>query len=714
MERFGRWVARHAWLIIGVWVGVFLVAGAYGSSAIEHLSTEGGYNEQADSYTAYRLYAEHFQGSAPDITVLYSSESMTVDDPRFVAAVDEVLAGLPTDQVRVATNGLQAPPEAGMVSDDRHAVQVFLTVGDGDVAEVVNQFRGYREDLVADSPGIDTDVAGTIAMGTEVLDLTERDSVRAEVIALPIVFVLSLFIFRGLPAALMPPVVGMIAVTVSLAAMRFVSTFTTVASTTMMIVTLLGLGLAIDYTLFVVSRFREELGAGRGRAAAVEAMGPTVAHAGRTVIFSALVVSVAMASLLVFPIDTVRSMAYGSIPAVLTAMAAAVTLLPAVLAVLAHRINALQLRRRTDVEDDTAGVWAHIGRAVMRRPWAYLVGVSALLIALGLPALGAHWGSIDLTQLPRDSQARSAQDRVDHYFGGGRVTAWTIYEGDPAQVPAYSAALTERGVDAVTPLGTVQRVGQQPLSFLYYTWPGSTQSPESHDLVRDLRQIEVPDGSRAFVGGDTATSVDQVQVLGERLPWMVLVVVVSMLVLLGAAFRSVVLPVKAVIVSAISILASFGVVTWVFQDGHLSGLLGFEAPGYVEIVSVLVMGAILFGLSMDYEVFLLSRVHEEYLRTGDNTSAVVHGLARTGRIITGAALLLAVVIGGFVTSSVVFMKMIGLGMLVAVLLDATVVRGLLVPAAMKLLGHWNWWPQRPAVPAGPGVEKVAVGSDAAG
>ena len=300
--------------------------------------------------------------------------------------------------------------------------------------------------------------------------------------------------------------------------------------------------------------------------------------------------------------------------------------------------------------------------------------------------------------------SRVAADLQAEQFGGQTASARIVLRGaDDAATRAYAQEIESLdGVRSVQPLAAEQ-VDGEPVSLLEATWAGNGQTEASQDLVRDIRGIDPGEGAVALVGGPTAQAVDLIDSVGDRLPWMGLVVVVVMLVLLFVAFGSVVLPLKAVVMTAVSIGASFGVVTWIFQEGHLSGLLGFTSPGYLDVTQPILMLAILFGLSMDYEVFLLSRVREEWDRRGDtstdqrdrNTAAVAAGVQRTGRIITSAALLLAVVIGGFATSGIVFLKMIGVGMLVAVLLDATVVRGLLVPATMRLLGRANWWAPGP-------------------
>ena len=416
--------------------------------------------------------------------------------------------------------------------------------------------------------------------------------------------------------------------------------------------------------------------------------------AGRTVLFSGLTVAAAMSSLLVFPQAFLKSMGYGGMSAVVIAMLAALTLLPATLRLLGRKIDAGRLpwrRHRPVTVDDEHGWWARLARGVMRRPVAIIVVITFVLLAVASPFLGVKWGSVDYRVLPPDASAHIAADKLNEDFGAERSSASLLITGaDEEAVAAY-----QQEVEAVDGVIAVQPVASEGDSTLLRAfWDGNSQTEASQDVVHDLRAIDPPEG-QALVGGNTANTVDLTASVGSHLLWMALIVVSVMLVLLFLAFGSVVLPFKAILMNAVSITASFGIVTWIFQDGHLSGLLGFEPQGYLDATNPILMLAILFGLSMDYEVFLLSRVREQWDRTHDNDLAVATGVQKTGRIITSAALLLAVVIGAFGLSGIVFMKMIGIGMLVALLIDATVVRALLVPATMKLLGDWNWWAPGP-------------------
>jgi RND superfamily putative drug exporter len=386
-------------------------------------------------------------------------------------------------------------------------------------------------------------------------------------------------------------------------------------------------------------------------------------------------------------------MGYGGVAAVVIAMLAALTVLPAVLRLLGRKVDGGRLpwrRHRPVAVDDAHGRWAALARGVMRRPWLVIVGTVAGLLLIASPFLGVKWGGVDYRVLPADAPAHVAAEKLAD-FGPETSTASLLVRGaSEADVADYAQAVDD--IDGVTGVGTIATSGDATL--LRASWDGNTQSEQSQAMVERIRDVEPASGD-VLVGGTSANTVDLIDSVGSHLPWMGMIVVVVMLVLLFVAFGSMVLPVKAVVMNLFSITASFGVVTSIFSDGHLSGLLGFTPQGFLDATNPILMLAILFGLSMDYEVFLLSRVREQYDRTGDNDVAVATGVQKTGRIITSAAVLLGVVIGAFALSDIVFMKMLGIGMLVALLVDATVVRALLVPATMKLLGRLNWWAPGP-------------------
>ncbi|WGY02445.1 MMPL family transporter [Nocardioides sp. QY071] len=689
IERWGALVVRRAVAVLLVGLGVTALAAVAGVGLEDKLSAGGFDDPGTESARELALERSTFGNRSIDAIVIFSSDEEEAADPSFQAEVQRTVAAIPQDSV-VSVLTWYDVQDPAMVSKDGHATAVYVSLAGDSQNDFIDSFDEMRP--AVEKSSLHTELAGPYAVYTDVNEETKSDLLRAELVSMPIVLILSLIIFRSVVAALMPLLVGLVAVLGARATIAGLNHLVDVSIFAPNIITLLGLGLAIDYALFVVSRFREEIARDPDdtRGAVVR----TMATAGRTVAFSALTVAAAMSSLLVFPQTFLKSIGYGGIAAVLIAMVAALTVLPAVLALLGTRIDAIRipfLQRATPVETGH-GAWARLARAVMRRPVVVATAVVVVLLAVASPFLGVKWGSVDYRVLPSDAPSHLASERLNSDFGPERSTANILVSGaDEAGVASYTQAL-ER-VDGVVDVRPVASEGETTL--LRAAWEGNSQTDHSQQVVRDLRAVAAPDGSEALVGGLTADTVDLAGSVGDHLPLMGLIVVGVMLVLLFLAFGSVVLPLKAVLMNGFSITASFGVVTWIFSDGHLAELLGFTPQGFLDLTNPIVMLAVLFGLSMDYEVFLLSRVREQWDATGDNDLAVQTGVQKTGRIITSAALLLAVVIGAFSLSGVVFMKMLGLGMLVAILVDATVVRALLVPATMKLLGRWNWWAPAP-------------------
>ena len=699
MERWGRFVARRARGVLALGLLLVVAAGVYGTGVFSALS-DGGFDDPgSESYRTAQLVEESVGRHGADVVAVYESRDLTVDAAPFREAVAEVAEGLPDDAVEsVAVYG--RPGTEGLVSEDRHATSVVVTLAGDDqdaLMEAYDEVRPVLDGAAVDDGTLELSVAGQWAVFDDVSSSVSQDIARAEMISMPLVLVLSLVAFGSVVAALMPVGIGAVAVLGAFAVVRLLTTVTDVSVFALNIITLLGLGLAIDYALFVVSRFRDELAArpAGDRAAVTDAVGATMRTAGRTVLFSGLTVAVSLSALLVFPQTFLRSMAYGGIAAVLVAMAAALTLLPATLAVLGRRIEAGAMPWRRRARRPSQG-WARFAHAVMARPVVSLALVTAFLLLLASPLLTASWGGVDYRVLPSDAPSRVATEKLEDDFGGATANADVFLAStDRAEVSSYVVSLG--AVDGVSDVRVVESAeggdDAEQGTLIDVSWEGTSQSAASQELVRDLRSVEAP--ADASLGGRSAETVDMLDGIADRLPLMAGLIVAAMLVLLFLAFGSVVLPIKAVLVNIISISAAFGVVAWVFADGNLEGLLGFSSSGYLDGTQPILMFAILFGLSMDYEVFLLSRIREQWDATGDNEVAVASGVQKTGRIITSAALLLAVVTGAFATSGIVFIKMIGVGMLVALLVDATLVRLVMVPATMKLLGRANWWAPGP-------------------
>jgi trehalose monomycolate/heme transporter len=694
-ESSGRFMfRRRRWVLTAA--GMLVVAAAvWGTGVFGSLAGAGFEDPDSDSARAAQQVKRMFGRHQADVVVLYSSPTLTVDDPVFRTAVQRTLAALPKRRVARTTSywDTKAPE---LVSADRHATYAVLelTGADGDARE--EALAEIRDALAA--PGLTTRFGGETAVDHDIDTQVARDIGRAESLSMPLLLVLLTVVFGALAAASMPLVVGGLAILGAFTALRLITMVTDVSVFAINLVTMLGLGLGIDYALFIVSRFREELAAQpAGRPGVEDALVRTVATAGRTVAFSGLTVAVSLAGLLLFPQMFLRSMGFGGIAAVLIAMVAALTVLPALLAVLGPRINALSIgwlrRRPKRAADGSGGAWYQVAHSVMRRPLAYVAVIVVALVALGLPFRNVTFGGIDARALPADTQSRQVSETLDRDFARNATTAIAVMVSGAAAADLRGYVERLRAVPGVTAAEVTQTSADANLIAVHND--ADPISAQARRLVLDVRAVDPPVGSQVLVGGDTAELVDLLGSLGRRLPWMAAFVGLVSFVLLFLAFGSVLLPLKAIVMNLLSLTASFGALVWIFQQGHLSGLLGFTPTGTVEATQPILMLAIAFGLSMDYEVFLLSRVREQWDRSGDNTTAVAAGLQRTGGIITSAALLLVVVIGAFSTSGITFIKMIGVGMIIMILIDATVVRALLVPATMRLLGRYNWWAPGP-------------------
>lgn len=689
---WGRAVVRWRWAVLAAGLVVVLVGGLWGLGVFGQL-TGGGFEDPASESTKARDRVTAEIGDQDvDILVLYTSPDATVDQPALRDPVTAALSAIRAHPDVAAVTSWYDAPSPALVSTDRRSTYALVRLTASDEDAKVAALKRVRPVLGAAAP-VRTQVGGNVPFLDVANEQTSKDLARAETLSLPVLLILLIVIFGGLVAAATPLVIGGLAILGAFIAIRILNTVTDVSVFAVNVITLIGLGLAIDYALFVVSRFREELAAGHD---VPEAVRRTMTTAGRTVFVSGLTVALALASLLIFPQVFMRSIGFGGTFAVLVAMLAALTVLPALLAVLGPRINALRVpwRRSKPAPAGTGhGAWARIAHSVMRRPVVYALGVVAVLALLALPFLRVQWGGFDERVLPAGAEPRTVAERIRAEFPGGSVGPVEVLVSGGGVAAAEEVGRRVEGLNHVTGVQVTASNGGSTL--LSVTYPGEPTSADAQRLVRDIRALPAPAGSEVLVGGRPAADVDLLDSLGGRLPWMAAIMALSTLVLLFFAFGSILLPVKAVLMNLVSIGASFGVIVWVFQDGHLSGFLGFTPTGFIEPSNPIIMLAALFGLATDYEVFLLSRVREAWDRTGDNTASVATGLQHTGKIITAAALLLVIVVAGFATGGIVFIKLIGIGMIVAIVVDATLVRLLLVPATMRLLGRWNWWAPGP-------------------
>jgi RND superfamily putative drug exporter len=698
-ESWGRSLYRARRLTLAAALLFAVGAAVWGTGVFGKLNSGNTFsppNSQSSAESA--LAASQFGRDGADVVVLFRAAGHTVSDPVYRQAVTSYLAGLPKGQVTRAvtywTSGQQ-----DLVSADKHSTYAVLQLAGGSDQARETTYKAIKGDFAsqagAPTGGITAQVGGGTPTEVAINQEVSANIARAESISFPVLLILLVIIFGSVLAALAPLMIGGLAILGSFTVLRLLTTVTTVSVYSVNITTILGLGLGIDYGLFIVNRFREEL---RRQPTVEAAVARTVATAGRTVLVSGVTVALALSSLILFQPVFLRSMGYGGVATVAVDVIAALTVLPALLAVLGHRINALAVRKSVRAgavtKDEAEGGWYRLARGVMRRPVAFAAVIVIVLLALGTPFLRVSWGGTDARVLPAANSVRQVQQALTNDFPANStspIEAIVTGVASPAALTGYTSR-----IDAIPGVTGVRVTGENGTAIrLDVGYQPQPDSPQARQIVTAVRALAPPPHASVVVGGESASLVDELSSLGGTLPWMALLTAVATFVLLFLAFGSVVLPVKAIVMNILSLSATFGVMVWVFQWGHLSGPLAFTAIGTIDPTTPILLLAIVFGLSMDYEVFLLSRIRERYDETGDNAVAVAAGLQRTGGLITSLALLLIIVVGLFSASGISFIKLLGVGMIVALFVDATVVRILLVPATMRLLGRANWWAPGP-------------------
>ena len=748
----GRSVYRRRKLIVVLWTLVF-VAGLVASLSVASQLKGGGFtNPSSPSQLGQRQMQERLGFGPASLTIVFTSDALSARSPAFQAQMSEALSGVAGAGLKGFT-GVRTAQTTGDAS---------FIARDGSAAFAVLEFDGTSEQVQAQIPALrsalkptqlTTYLTGDPAVFAELEQRSSDDLRKAESYTIPVAVIVLVLIFGTLVAAALPVIGGGMAVTVTLGLFWLLAQVLDISVFAMNVATLLGLAVGIDYALFMVGRFREELVAGRTVAEAVET---TIATAGRSIFFSGITVVVGLLGLMIIPYMSMRSMGLGGALVVLVSVLAALTLLPALLGMLGQRVDSLRVIGRNNGGEV---FWRRWSDWVMRHPVPVLVGTIALVIVFAWPVLRIQSDIPGATALPRDSESRQGYDLLLERFDAAALSPIEVlvtWEGEqdpfapanlerlydygqelealpgldrvtsivtlPGMESAAGAAAFWRGVGdatSVTPgeqtpqtsgsglpdliqgmLGAEQVKGAQKLAAAT-TAPGTAlfrvvpaappTSEQAQALAVDIDEAGGPPGTTTYVAGASLTVHDFVDAIYSRFPWIIAFVVgVTGLVLL-LMLRSVVLPVKAVTMNVCSLLAGYGAMVWIFQEGHLQGLFQFTATGAIDAELPVVLFCTVFGVSMDYEVFLLSRMREEWDSTHDNIRAVSFGLARTGRIVTSAAMIVVVVGLSFAFTSIVVTKAIGIGLAVAVALDATVIRVLMVPAAMRLLGRWNWW-----------------------
>ncbi len=689
-DALARFAGRRArWVVAGA-VFFFVLAGALGGGVANRLDPYGAEDPSSESVKAENQL-----------------EDAGLRSPSVVAVVEDAPVAKPATRARVA--GLERQVESrsdvdsvtgfydtrspAFVSHDGQSTYFVVALkptGDKEVQDIGGEIAAELEG----KPGVI--VGGPSVAQEQVNTQVEKDLQKAEMLAFPLLFLLSLLFFRSLVASLLPLLIGGLAIVGTFLILRVASEFASISVFALNLTTALGLGLAIDYSLFIVSRYREEIAKdGPGPAA----MRRVLATAGRTVFFSSLTVAVSVASLMVFPQRFLYSMGLGGALVVLFAALISLTVLPAILTLLGHRVNSLApafLKRRADADARPAesGFWYRLSRFVMRRPLPIACLSGLFLVLLGLPFFAIKFNTVDASVLPKDASARVAYEQVSSEFPPYRETPiFVSLDGaSPAQAGAFAKEVAAvPGVAQVLPprplhggVTAIEAISAHPFV-----------SEPSQATVSTIRELPAPPGATAKVGGGTADFLDLQGSLSSHLPIALAIVIAATLIILFLFTGSVVLPVKSLLMNALNLSAVFGLLVLTFQDGRLEGVLDYTSPGAIEQTMPLLLFAVAFGLSTDYAVFLLSRIKEARDNGASDSESVAIGLERTGRIVTAAALLFAVALGAFATSQIIFIKENGVGTALAVLIDASIVRALLVPSLMELLGKWNWWAPAP-------------------
>ena len=696
--KWGRFAYRHRRVIPVVVIALILAMQVlFGAKLGERLSQEGWEDPGADSTTAAAIEQETFgRDNSGDVIVLVSTPEdaatpVSVDDPLLVEAMNTQLSSLRDqfpNEIAHITSYFERPNPQLVNAEHTKAFAAIGLKGDGE--QTLKDFRTIKPALEAmEVPYGTVQVAGATAVADALDEGMADDIARAEKVGLVFVAVILLFVFGGVVAAGMPLIVGILSIIGSLSLLSVLAQYQQVNIFSQSIITLLGLGLAIDYGLFMVSRFREELDRGRE---VQDAVAVTTSTAGKTVFFSALMVGVALSGLLMFPQAFLKSVAYGAMSAVLLAAVISVAVLPALFGSLGPKIDKWSVRRRSSRRDgeteDT--VWYKIPAWAMRHAKAIVVGCSALLLLLTVPMVGITFGGINETYLPPNQETRQAQDEFNEEFPAFRT--------DPVKL-VVTGASNEQLVDIVLQARQVEGLAA-PLKPAHATQDGTTvlSAPLADraggaDVVKQLRNIDAPDGVETYVAGTPAMEVESIEALLNRLPWMAVYMVIATFLLMALVFGSVILPAKAVIMNVLGIGATLGFLTAVFVDGVGAGALNFTPGPLMSPILVLII-SILYGLSTDYEVFLVSRMVEARQDGASTDEAIKRGTAHTGGIITAAAAIMIVVAAAFALSDIVMMKYIAYGMIFSLALDATLIRLLFVPAVMHLLREDSWWAPR--------------------
>ena len=706
-EGIARASARHRWTTIGAWLAVLLVAMVLiGTLLGDALTTEVTLTNNPESVQADKLLRERLgeSNNTIDEMAIVRSTTLTVDAPAYRSYVEQLYANLTALGEDVITGGTHyyLTGDESLVSADRRTTLLPLTMPQA-AKEDVDQVLQVV-DKASENSSFQVLIAGEATLEAEINEIAAKDLAIGEGIGISVALVVLALVLGAVAAAFLPIMLAIAAIIVALGATALIGQAFDLPFFVTNMIAMMGLAVGIDYSLFMVSRYREERAKGLDKVDAIAAAGAT---AGRTVVLSGMTVVLALTGLLITPDSGFQSIGAGAILVVIAAVLASITLLPAVLGLMGDRVNAIRIpliqrRKAGQPTEASGGFWYWIARAVMRRPLVSLVLSAGLLVAAAIPYFDINLGTVGVSALPDGLRSKEAFVLQDEFGFGQDLPAVVVIDGQTDSEPVQAAIKRLEAAVASDPAFVTSELEVHPdadlsiLILLRARLAGDPASKQAMDAVERLRADYIQrafDGvpARAMVTGETAGFVDSIEIVDTYTPIVVAFVLTLSFVLLTLAFRSIVIPVKAILMNLLSVGATYGLLVLVFQKGVGADLLGFQQVDVIETGIPLFLFAILFGLSMDYHVFLLSRIRERYVQTKDNAEAVAFGLRSTGRLITGAALIMVGVFGGFALGDLAAMQQFGFGLAVAVFVDATIVRSVLVPASMRLLGDWNWY-----------------------
>jgi RND superfamily putative drug exporter len=709
-EALARNSARHPWRVIAIWVVLFLIGGTLMGQVLPDVqTTEFAFTNSPDSDKAHERLEERLRGlRGTNEIAIVESENLTVDDPAFEAAVTsltEQISALGPEVIKegTLTNFYLSGDESFISQDRRTTVIPFTLAGEFD------ETSEHIEDVVPiihtadENPEVRVLITGQATVNLDFREVSEKDLVRGETIGVPIALIILILVLGALVASLLPIVQAFVAIVIAMGAAALVGQVFLLSFFVTNMITMIGLAVGIDYSLFILARYREERSRGLDKLDAISRSGAT---ATRAVFFSGMTVFLALIGMLLVPSNVFISLGLGAILVVIASVAAAMTLLPAILSLLGDKVNAGtipvigQMQHHFD-EEKAGGFWDRVSHAVMDRAVISLVVFGALMLFLASWFFQMNTGASGISTLPEGLESKEGFDIIDEKFSFGEVTpAEIVIDGDVDSEPVQAAI-----DDLVATLASDPEFGEPrplevneagDLAALSVPVAGDPAGGAAEAAVRRLRSDYIPDAfsgvdADVYVGGETAFNIDFFDLAADATPIVFGFVLSVSFILLMLVFRSIVVPAKAILLNLLSVGATYGLLVLVFQEGFLNEVFGFEQADTIEAWIPLFLFSVLFGLSMDYHVFLLSRIREHYDQTGNNTESVAFGIRSTGRLITGAALIMVAVFWGFAAGDLVGLQQMGFGLGIAVLLDATIVRMVLVPASMRLLGNWNWY-----------------------